>query len=272
MVTITKLYHRSRRGNKQPNYLTSVFNISLDVNTTKCKQILGPFFVGRIPEADLFDLVVPEFSDGSDEDMLAELPVVEAEFVGLEPPDRSIDTSQPEKVPLPIKGVRLNDGKLEGCHGMVTLTLNVDLSSPTGKGNGDVMAGPQASQFGLVYAGAFTRFNGGAINLDSEHWRVIQSIQLNQIPCSGGESKGTVAIATDRNGAGAEYIIRFDVVITSCGKIEKADFNLMPLAGVAAPIKEVKEGDDIGFPLKNPRPTGAPKVVVAPSGQPAVLI
>jgi hypothetical protein len=278
MGNLVKLYHRGNDDVPEGARLTAIFKLTLTADTSGCALSTGA------KEEYLFDFI------GGGSEFVArntlELPhkmttftPLAREVIRLGIPEEAMPTEAGAgegerrievRPPIAWEGVFLamNAGN---CVGDVTLNLEVDITSPAGKGNGEVQAGPIAAMFGLTYNGVFTKFNGGPNAPGSEHWHVNQNLALGTVPCAGGVAQGTVKI---NSGAAVppSYEIEYKLTVTTCG-VDTLEMKLVakPRPGIGPggipipPLSEVKDGDPLPYPLKSP-PAGP--VVVGPDGQP----
>ncbi|MCW5714150.1 MAG: hypothetical protein KIT43_06535 [Bauldia sp.] len=279
MGSLVKLYHRGNDDKAENVRLTAIFKLTLTADISACAEQAG-----MEGEEFLYD-----FIGGGTDYISRKTPPLVGDLAAYSPlsrevirrpapvKDRSKSKSGAEfagndvelRAPITWEGVFLAKNLLR-CVGDVGVKLDVDISSPAGIGNGEAQAGPIAARFGLTYNGAFARFNGGPNAPGSEHWRVTQSLSLGTTPCAGGILQGTVQV---NNGLGIppSYEITFKVTVTSCG-VDALELKLdaRPRPGIGPggipipPLKEVKDGDPLAYPLKNP-PAG--NVIVGPDGQ-----
>lgn len=256
-MEIIKYYHRGNNDASEPNTLTAVFTLKLEVDVGNC-----------VVEQPEFYFVSDLGGSRTRKYWLAQTQRVER-----------------HRYPEEEKGMsaRVSDAR-DGseCFGWVFVNLDITIDSPAGPGNGDPDAGPIAARFGLAYNGNFTQFEGGPLQAGSEHWSVglqWHPFVLAILPCSKGTAQGVVGI-NEGGLTGPAYLIDYKVTVRSCGEIEEADITLRQGAvtlGLGEGgrtediLQEVQPGDAVPFPPKSPPPEGG-TWAVASTGNLAVLI
>ena len=222
----TKLYHRGNNDAREPNTLTAVMIVELDVNAGGCLTR------GPVPWP------------------VADFGAKQGEGV----------------IPIQRKATKRKADDERVCEGDVMVRLKVDFSSPMVTGNGEAQAGDIAAQFGLEHNGSFENFDGGPLAPRSEFWRVTRTIQVGVIPCIGnllGKLSGTVKV---NFGAGtpAAYFVAYEVQVEPCGSATHYDIQLIQGTSPRGIdeggrtkdiLKEVQFRDPLGYPLRNPPPT-----------------
>jgi len=118
------------------------------------------------------------------------------------------------------------------CTGDVKISLDVEIRSPKGIGNGNKTAAKWSKVYGLLIGKKYVPFKA---TIKGEYFKLKNRVELGTIPCKGGGKAAKVIIqmfpkAIDdpklKNYAGPAYIITGEVDILPCGKIKKEDFIL----------------------------------------------